>query len=265
MSKLAGLTLEHVGDEKRFPEWLFNKVYRELFPQDGAVPTLLDVMQRDLSAGIACLRHVGLPLIVEKPLVRRCVVMAAGRVLLNMKGLRPLLDMQQLGQLVQDMAKDGTVPDVSRMLAGQRDALRMRRNQLDGWDHAMSRRLRVVHPQRVEPEVEPKQTDLLDILELEQVLRRLHMVCAVERICHESGFDFEPYSPKYSVIQWAVVQVEAALRGSYQPREEKPFALKSRQEIACSRRLALAFLEIYEDVPYCFREPEVSRNDAKVA
>lgn len=213
-SRLASCTLYNIGSEHHFPEHLFDAVFRNLFPRDGAKPTLRAVMQRDLATGIECLPYLGLPLDTAAPRVLLACQVAVGQLLLQWHPLIQMLGHERLRRLPQAFVSSGRLllgnDKLRKALRRRREILIQRRNTLNGFDGTFEI-IEGIPTGRFLPAL-PEPT-FEDYLELEQVLRRLHIICALENLT------FLPtvgnYSPDWRKLDDAVLRLYAAAYGRW--------------------------------------------------
>ena len=164
MNALASLPLQHTGDEQQFPSILFEEVFQRLFPRKRN-PTLGDIMAKDLSVGIDCLEHVGLPLVTAPAHLTRCLITVIGQQIQSNKRLMKGVQALQIGAdgLVDDMVSGGRIGSQwEKLLARKREELRKERNQMQDADPANPYRPEVV-----------------------QVLRRLELIVGLEKVVQE--------------------------------------------------------------------------------
>lgn len=195
-STLGFRHLVNIGSDQDFPQPLFEDVFHDLFPQNDAQPTLQQIFCKDFSVGIACLKHVGLPLDTHPLRLRHCAAVAFGFMMQSLKGLQPLL---------QDIGLE-TLPAL--LATGQRPPETLKSHLQTLWGDLRRQR------NALEDLAEPT---FLDFQELEKVLRRLHLVCALQSM-HDALFvHFDTHTPhlRWQDVLRACMETNAAVHGRW--------------------------------------------------
>jgi hypothetical protein len=237
MSVIANLLLQHTGDERRFPDELFENVFHLLFP-NNAEPTLGEIMKKDLSTGIDCFAHLGLPLPVAPAHLMRCLLVTIGGQIRRNRRLMKQVKALKLTELVVEMATCGRVnARWVRKLVRLRDKLRMKRNRLQ--DDPTTAQT---------PQVEGILRQLELLVGLEAIVREGHNDAAW-RDC--TTLDCQPY---YNEVMRGWLKIWASIYAKFEakpppgsPSDWGHFTLSTG---AADRRrgvLARTFLTLYEE------------------
>lgn len=229
---------------------LFDTIYRDLFPQEFAEPTLADIFTRDLDAGIRALRHVDLPLNADRRHIQHCLVRVLGHILHHPK-VWPVVKAARMQTIAKGL-QSGRMKSLQKLcnaLDQRRNRLRMIRNELDGFNHATAK-MHARHtswaPTDMRKPMPPEeQPSLFDVPQLEDVHRELRLVSCVQSILTRLTYDSTDWRDTDA-------QFSSILRGcwgNYDRNRNDPagpfFWKNGAQRASADRLVAYAFLEVY--------------------